>query len=292
MISASEWARQNIASRFRDELITALGLALFAIASAFVTTFVVFGLFLMFGIVLGSLGIPPPHPMLIAPATVVIQLIVFYAIKPKDVPSLSVERTEDTGELILVRPHRSERPSYFHNQEGAGSLRHIVATIGLCTAVAIYEVLRHLKKAMQIKANNAEHVAYLTDYLNDRGMKATLSEIERDLHSIDLAELLPQIERLPGFNLVMGEPQGVALTDNALEEMARCRLRTTAFLAARATGHFESKPRCRASPAHRARSAQLRAAPAALLPANPPSGSARARAAHRCAWRSPETSGR
>jgi hypothetical protein len=221
MISASEWARQNIASRFRDELITALGLALFAIASAFVTTFVVFGLFLMFGIVLGSLGIPPPHPMLIAPATVVIQLIVFYAIKPKDVPSLSVERTEDTGELILVRPHRSERPSYFHNQEGAGSLRHIVATIGLCTAVAIYEVLRHLKKAMQIKATNAEHVAYLTDYLNDRGMKATLSEIERDLHSIDLAELLPQIERLPGFNLVMGEPQGVALTDNALEEMAR-----------------------------------------------------------------------
>ncbi len=221
MISASEWARDNVNSRFRDELITAFGLALFAAASAFVTTFVVFGLFLMFGIVLGSLGIAPPHPSVIAPATVIIQLIVFYAIKPKDVPNLTIERTEDTNELIMVRPHRSERPSYFHNQEGAGSLKHIVATIGLCTAVAIHETWRHLQRGLRIKQTNTEHVAYLTDYLSYRGMKATLNEIERDLHSIDLAELLPQIDRLPGFNLIMGEPQGISLTDGALEEMGR-----------------------------------------------------------------------
>jgi hypothetical protein len=221
MISAGDWARDNVNSRLRDELITAAGLTVFAAASAFVTTFVVFGLFLMLGIVLGALGIAPPHPMVIAPAALTIQLIVFYAVKPKDVPNLTVERTEDTGELIMVRPRRSQRPSYFHNQEGAGSLRHIVATVALCTAVAIHEVGRRLHQAMQIRRTNIEHLAYLTEYLFDHGFKATLQEIERDLHSIDLVELLGQIDRLPGFNLIMLEPQSVALTDGALEEMGR-----------------------------------------------------------------------
>jgi hypothetical protein len=220
MIQASHWVRTLVATRAQQELLTGAGLALFAVGAAFVTTFVVFGLFLMMGVVLASLGIVPPHPTIIAPVAIAIQLTVFYATKPKEVPAITVERTEDTGELIVVKPHRSQRPGFFYNQEGAGTLRQIVATIFLSTAVAIHETWKRFHNAMQIRRTDTNAVAQLTDYLLSRGTSATLEDIQRAMPRIDLPGLLPQLDRLPGFNLIMGDQQGVSLTDNAMEGMA------------------------------------------------------------------------
>lgn len=220
MERAGNWVSSMIATRTREELVVSFGLMVFAAAAAFFTAFLVFGGFMMLGIVLAALEIKPPHPLVIFLVVTSLQLVVFYIVKPREEPRVSVERTEDTGELIVIKPERSSRVSPFYDQDSSSSIRAIFATIALATAIAIDRSIQHFRGAMRLRAADAQSIARIADYLSERGTKATFAEIEKQMPEADLAALLPPIEQLPGFNIVMTEPQGLTLTDNAYEAMA------------------------------------------------------------------------
>jgi hypothetical protein len=210
------WVRSLLRARARDEVMMAFGMFLFACAAGFVTTFVVFGAFLILGIVLAALAITPPHPTVIAPVVIVLQLVVFYWIKPKFPAPITVERVEDTGELIVLKPEIAERPTLFYNQEG-GSLRATVLTIALAVAIAINEVIKHLYGAVRMLRADKVALGRIAEHVASRGMKVTYDELQQQFPDIDVGKLLPQMDRLSEFNLLMSHPQGVALTDGAYE---------------------------------------------------------------------------
>jgi hypothetical protein len=213
------WAEEAVRQRVRRELIAFFAMLMFAAAALLFTTFVVFGLLLMFGIVLAVAGIRPPHPSLLAPLILAAQLIVFYAIKPKDVPVVSAERTEDTGELIIVKSDRALRARYFYNQEHGFSLRQTILTLLLAVAIAIHEAIQHARTARLLWRTNFEDLASLSYYLTQRGNRADLAAIQHDLPEIDLLQIVPRLYWFSGFILRGEEPQGIAITDDAVRNM-------------------------------------------------------------------------
>jgi hypothetical protein len=219
MANVQDWVRDLVRTRAREELIAAFGMFLVVCAAGFVTTFVVLGMFFALGVVFGALGVVPPHPTVIAPVVIALQLVVFYLLKPKFPPPLVVERAEDTGEMIVIKTPQNLRPTAMYDQEGTGSLRSMVLAILLSTAIAIHECLKHIRESMTIRATDVEGVTALAEYISAQNAKVSYTDLQQDLPDLDLKKLLPQVHRLPGFNLISSDPQGLALTENAYESL-------------------------------------------------------------------------
>lgn len=212
------WAVRLVRDRVRHHRLTAWVFLLFAAAACFVTTFVIFGMFMVMAVVLAALGVGPPHPTVIAPVATFIQFVVYLFAHDADVPLLTVERADDTNELLLARPEHTGRLGWY-DQEGGYSIWRTVAAVALATPVAVAQAWRHYKRARYMESTDPEAVAKLAAYLLSRMEKATLADLQRDLPGIELEPLLPRLMNLPGFNVHMADPQGVSLTEGGQEKL-------------------------------------------------------------------------
>lgn len=212
------WAKAVVRSRVRYHKLTAWVFLLVASAACFVTAFVIFGLFMVMGVVLGALGISPPHPTVIAPVATFFQFIVYFFARDAELPLLTVERADDTGELVLARPAATARLGWY-DQENGYSIWRTVASIALATPIAVAQAWRHFKRAGFMKQTDTDGLARLAAYLLSRMERADLPQIQRDLPGIDLPQLLPRLMNLPGFNVHLAEPQGVSLTEGGQETL-------------------------------------------------------------------------
>ena len=207
------WSAQHVRDYIRGQRLLAFAFLMAAAAACFVTAFVLFGLCLMLGMVFAALGIPPPHPVVIAPAATLAQFMVYWFVRDAEQPGLSLVRADDTGEWLLVKPDRSARRLGWYDQAEGYSVWRSVASVALATPVAAAQAWRHWRRAGFMARADREDVAQLAAYLLSRMEKASLAEIQRDLPELDLAALLPRIEKLRGFNVMAGAAQGIALTE-------------------------------------------------------------------------------
>ena len=204
-------------SRARDERMAAIAMAgIFALAVAF-WSIIVFGLTGVATFIFRFAGIGFPAPWIFLVAAWAAQLALFPLIRRRADPGWACESVEGTNELVLVKPDRGSGRMYWYDQDHDFSFKRAYVGTFFAAAIAADEAIRFWRKGARVKRYDAEGIAHIAAYLAAKAERASLTELQKNLHGVDLSTALAQAAELPDFNVFSGDPQAITLTESAIE---------------------------------------------------------------------------
>jgi hypothetical protein len=212
---AERWLKMCMQDRARGAWLTALGhfaIAVFACVAWFGITW---GLMFMFAMIITAIGISFTF---IVYAVYALQAGLFVFVRRKTTPRWEVSQDVD-GEVVVIPPDNSKAGNYAYNQDHGFSFKRVYIALFFAAPIALDEAWREISEAARIRKLNMEPAAQLAAMLIEEQRKLTFAELKQRWQGSGFDQAIQVAAELKGFQLFSHDPQGVALTDSAINEL-------------------------------------------------------------------------
>lgn len=173
------------------------------------------GLLFSFWFIFAFVGIRLPFPPFVGLLVFAVQFGLFLVVRRKTPAKWEVSRDVD-GDLVVVPPNHRNTPDHIYNQDHDFSFRRAYIGVFLAGPIAFDEAWRAWREASRLKRLDRAPLAQLAAMLFDEQRKLTFAELRNGWLEGDLTYAVQHAAELPGFQLFSHDPQGVALTDDAI----------------------------------------------------------------------------
>lgn len=214
--SAEKWVEATVNEHARGSLVVAGTYVLIAFAGLVFWFGFTFGLMFMFSLVLMviGLGISVYYVFVVW----ALQLLLYPIVRRKDGGQWEIARDVD-GNVYVVKPENDlGSPAAGSEGDSAFTNRGVFAGLFFAVPLALDESWRQLVRAARIRKIEREPLVKVVEVLITEQRKVTFEELNQQMSSDNLVRALDAASHLPGFQFFAGEPQGVTLIGNAIEE--------------------------------------------------------------------------
>ena len=208
------WLDAVVCSSVRVNRLAALGhcvLGLVALVAWFMLLFTVSFVARLFG--------SPFNPTWFAVIVIVAQFIAFAFVRRPALERWQIAPGVDPGEIIAVAPDNSQAQHYAYNQDHGFSFKRAYFALFLAAPVALDEAFRDWREGTRLKRLQREPAARLAALLLTEQKKVTFDELANHWRGDDLVVALQTAAELPAFQMFGNEPQGVALSNSAIDQL-------------------------------------------------------------------------
>jgi len=168
--------------------------------------------------VLAFAGIGLPKPYWFGVGVYLFQFGLFPLVRRPEPQRWEVAHAVD-GEVCAIPPDHTNAGNYAYNQDHDFSFRRAYVSVFFAAPIAFDEAWRDGRDAARLKCQPREPAARLAAVLLTEQKRLSFAELEHRWRSTDLKDALAAAAELPGFKLFSSEPQGVALTESAIDEL-------------------------------------------------------------------------
>lgn len=212
---AQRWLSAGVRDRVRGAFAAAAGYVFIACLGIVAWFGITWGMFFILAILFTGLGI---GPYVLLGLVYISQAAVFPFIRRPHAPQWEIARDID-GNIVLSPPDSSHQTDYAYNQTHGFSFKRVYISLFFATPIALDEAWRELREAARIRKLKQEAAARLAALLIDEQRKFSLAELREHMDADEMEEAITIAAKLTGFQLFANEPQGVALTDTAIDEL-------------------------------------------------------------------------
>jgi hypothetical protein len=212
---AERWLKTSARDRMRGAWLTALGHFAIAVAACVAWFGITWGLMFMFAMIITAIGISFTF---IVYAVYALQAGLFIFVRRKATPCWEVSQDVD-GEVVVIPPDNSQAGDYAYNQDHGFSFKRVYIALFFATPIALDEAWRELRDAMRISKMDHKPAAQLAAMLIEEQRKLTFVEVKQRWQGSGFDQAIEVAAKLEGFQLFSRDPQGVALTDSAINEL-------------------------------------------------------------------------
>jgi len=168
--------------------------------------------------ILAFAGIRIPYPPLVGLAVFAFQFGLFRFVRRPEPPRWEVGHDLD-GEIVVTPPDHAGGRDYAYNQDHDFSFRRVYIGLFFAGPIALDEARREWRKPKRLSRLEREPAAQLAAILLDEQRKLSFGEIRERWLGAGLKEAIDHAAFLPGFQMFSRDPQGMALTDGAKQEL-------------------------------------------------------------------------
>lgn len=213
---AQLWLRGVVREEIWSYRWLALWHVVLGLGACFIWFFLWIAVFFLFGWVIAFAGIPIPSLEAVGQAGLIFQLLFTPFLARVITPRWTFAVSADESEIIAVAPEFRPKLAIY-DQDHDFSFRRTFAAIFLAAPIAFANAWLDLKRIRELKRLQLEPAARLAADLIQRQEKVTFSELIEQWHDDGILDALETASELSAFQIFKQDPQGVALTDSAVQ---------------------------------------------------------------------------
>lgn len=213
---AQLWLRKVVREEIWSYRWLALWHLVLGLGACFIWFFLAIGVYFFFLWLILAARLPMPGPSGIAFGVVFIQLCFTPWLARVKTPRWTFTVSADESEIIAVAPD-FRRKLAVYEQDHDFSFRRTFAAVFLAAPIAFANAWQDLKRIRELKRLQLEPAARLAADLIQRQEKVTFSELIDLWQDEGILDALETASELSAFQIFKQHPQGVALTNTAID---------------------------------------------------------------------------
>lgn len=207
---AAQWVEGRVREHSIGGLVSASAYLLLALAALGLWFGVVYGMMFMFAMVLVAIGIGVN--VYVVFAVWGLQVVLYPMVRRNRSVAWDIERDVD-GNVYLVKPEND--PSGEHGFVNRG----IFAGVFFACPIALEEAWREFTHLLKLRKIDSEPLTRMAGVLLDEQRKVTIEDLGNHMGGDALARALSDARLLPEFQFFANEPQGIAVTAEAIDKV-------------------------------------------------------------------------